>query len=254
MTNSKNPVKVGDKFPTKNCGEVTVISAESSTKITVMFSDGSSKVCSADKVRLGSIKNNYQKSVHGVGFIGEGKFRSYDKGSRKLTAEYHVWSNMLYRCYCPESFSKHPTYVGCSVSDGWLNFQAFAEWYVGQPTYGKGFQLDKDLTVLGNKVYSPDACRLIPKEVNCLLVSRANDRGAYPVGVCLDKRSGSFMAQINLSGTHVHLGTFATPEHAFNAYKIAKEAHVKEVANRHKHELTETIYNNLIAHTISITD
>jgi len=67
---------------------------------------------------------------------------------------YRKWISMLTRCYSKNYQLRHPTYKGCSVSDEWLLFSAFKSWMKKQDWDGK--QLDKDLLISGNKIYSPD--------------------------------------------------------------------------------------------------
>ena len=46
-----------------------------------------------------------------------------------------------------------------------------------------GWELDKDILVKGNKIYSPDTCCFVPKEVNTVFTKRQSKRGDYPIGV-----------------------------------------------------------------------
>lgn len=85
-----------------------------------------------------------------------------------------------------------------------------------------------------------------------MLALRRSERGNYPVGVRL--KDGKLIAQINYMGKKIHLGTFATPEAAFEAYKRAKEKCIQEYAETHKHELQDYVYKALMDYRIDITD
>ena len=50
------------------------------------------------------------------------------------------------------------------------------------------------------------------------------------------------------------LGSFATEIEAFNAYKVAKEAFIKEQANNWKSQIDERAYEALMKYTVEITD
>lgn len=117
-----------------------------------------------------------------------------------------------------------------------------------------GWELDKDILVKGNKLYSRDTCCFIPSEVNNLLTKRDNDRGEWPVGVSFHKSSGKFRAYLSINGKKKFLGLFATPEEAFQAYKAAKEAQIKVVANKWKHLLDERVYLALMSYEVVIND
>lgn len=148
----------------------------------------------------------------------------------KYTKGYTTWRSMLMRCYDPRHHAKQPTYIGCSVSDEWLDYQNFANWYYNNEHSDKGYHLDKDILVDGNKIYSSDTCCFVPKDINNLLTSRGNGRGKYPQGVCFHKAVGKYSAQMGGDVKVKHLGYFKTPDEAYKVYKEAKERHVKNTA------------------------
>ena len=69
---------------------------------------------------------------------------------------YRVWTHMLERCYDVKRQERQPTYKDCSVSTEWLTFSVFKSWMEKQDFEGK--QLDKDLLIEGNKIYSAETC------------------------------------------------------------------------------------------------
>lgn len=219
----------------------------------MMFCDGHTKSATVRNIVNKEVKNEYHPSICGVGYIGVGKFSAYIKG-HVASQEYLIWHGMMRRCYDDEFLKNNLTYLGCSVCESWHNFQNFSEWYVGQKGYSDGWQLDKDLTVLGNKVYSPETCSLIPREVNNLLVNSKAKRGEFPLGVYWDKKKRKFIARISRGNGVEHIGCYTQPEVAFAAYKVIKESYIKEVANKHKDILSDAMYSNLINYTVSITD
>ena len=81
------------------------------------------------------------------------------------TRHYSVWRNILKRCYthykCHQS-----SYEGCSIVPEWLIYSTFKKWF--DANYISDYQLDKDLLVKGNKVYSPETCCFVPQEINKL--------------------------------------------------------------------------------------
>lgn len=98
-----------------------------------------------------------RKPVFGVG-INDVKTKT------KGTKPYLVWKAMLSRCYSDYTQSTNPAYIGCSVCDDWLTFSRFKAWF--DANYKDGTQLDKDILVRGNKVYSPETCCFVPQKVN----------------------------------------------------------------------------------------
>ena len=189
----------------------------------------------------------YHKSVFGVGYRGVGEYRVSTQG--KHTAGYRTWRAILCRAYDTAYQNKQPTYKGCYVCEDWHNFQNFADWYYKQPNNStKGFAIDKDLIVLGNKVYGPKECSLVPQAINNLLTDHRNKRGALPQGV---STSGSkYTAQISINGKIKHLGSHKTIDEAYRSYKSAKEYYVKEQAEKYKGLLHHKVYENLMNYSL----
>lgn len=144
---------------------------------------------------------------------------------------YWKWAAMLNRCYGPKCQIKYPTYVGCTVCDEWKIFSKFKEWH--DQNNRVGMHNDKDILVRGNKIYGPEYCRFIPKQINTLLTDSGASRGSYKQGVCWDKQNQKFRAQISrLDGTEL-IGLYTTEDDAFAAYKTEKEKWIKTLADHY---------------------
>lgn len=50
------------------------------------------------------------------------------------------------------------------------------------------------------------------------------------------------------------MGTFRNEEDAFNAYKLEKEKHIKQLADYYKDTLETNVYNALYNYKVEITD
>ena len=154
------------------------------------------------------------------------------------------------RCYDLKRQEKHPTYKGCIVAEEWHDFQNFAEWF--ENNYKEGFALDKDILIKGNKIYSPNTCCFVAREINNSFVKSDSIRGKYPIGI--SKAKDKFIAHISINGKRVRLGMFDTPEEAFQVYKIAKEKQIKEVAEKYKNQITGQTYKAMYNYKVEITD
>lgn len=190
----------------------------------------------------GKTRNPFKKRVYGHGYIGVGPHRSSVNG--RQTDAYCIWFSMMKRVYSEKNHLKYPSYKGCSVCNEWHNFQVFAEWFYQQPNHDKqGFHLDKDLIILGNRTYSPDACSFVPQEINKVLSDCRVKRGQWPAGVY--KNKGFWKASIRINGSKEYLGIYRTPDEAYNVYKQAKEKYVREQAEKYKDVIHPTVYQNL---------
>lgn len=146
-------------------------------------------------------------------------------GKRKIvwTCPFYVkWRDMLYRCYHASMQTKFPTYVGCSVCEEWLTFSSFKAWMIQQDWEGK--VLDKDILILGNKIYSPDNCVFVNSKVNLFISERVRNRGQWPIGVSWHNRDSKFRARGGsvVTGKDVCIGYFDTPEEAHKAWLAFK--------------------------------
>jgi hypothetical protein len=146
-----------------------------------------------------------------------------------LIKGYFKWRAMLHRCTSKYWLIKYPSYLGCSICESWLTFSNFYSWLELTPDF-QYLDLDKDILIPGNKVYSPDTCCLVTQHINKLLNTNANIRGDYPIGVTYHKGARKYAATINTEGVKRHLGYFKTPEEASDAYLTAKKEHILEVA------------------------
>jgi len=173
----------------------------------------------------------------------------------KLIWEYVLWRGVLQRCFDEKLKQRQPTYNDVTCSKEWLSMTTFIEDVSQMRGYGlKGWELDKDILQKGNKLYSKSTCCFVPAEVNQLLVKSDRIRGEYPVGVDFHKVSGKFRASLAINGKQKHLGYFTTPEEAFFAYKAAKEAQIKVVAQKWQHLLDERVFQALLTYEVTIND
>lgn len=170
------------------------------------------------------------------------------------TKEYQLWADMLKRSYDKKLHQRQPTYLDCETSSEFLVLSKFRDWCQNQIGFNQtNFELDKDLLEKSNKEYHPEKCVFIPREINSSLKTRKKMRGNLPIGVSLSQ-SGSFMAMFNRGGVTRYLGSFSTPEQAFQAYKQAKEAHIKVLANKYKDQIDPRAYDALMQYEVKITD
>ena len=138
----------------------------------IKFQDGTKTIARRSNINCGTVKNlNYPNVCH-RGFIGQGKMRSWV--NRETTPEYVLWHAMLNRCYGEKFLDISPTYRGCKVVERWHNFQNFCkdiETIKGYDDWvdslkGTKYQLDKDIKIEGNKLYSKETCLFVSRLEN----------------------------------------------------------------------------------------
>ncbi len=245
---------VGKVCKSKSSGDFKIVKYNDAKDVEIQFlKTRFETIVQLGNIKSGKVKDPYSQSVYGIGISGTKYLITVDD---VLTKEYMLWQNMLQRCYSDNSKKKHPTYEGCEVSENFKSFEYFYEWCNSQIGFGnQDWQLDKDLLIKGNKVYSEDSCVFLPQEINSLLTKRTASRGEYLIGVCWHNASKAFVAMVRKNkGKSEHLGSFNTEIEAFKAYKQAKESFIKEQANKWKDQIDPRAYEALMNYTVEITD
>lgn len=165
-----------------------------------------------------------KKLIYGVG-INDANYsvHKYEiiEGIRKQTwvcPFYSKWVGMIRRAYSQGEHKRHPSYIGCSTIPEWHYFMTFRAWMETQDWDGK--ELDKDLLVVGNKVYGPNTCVFVDAKVNTFLTECNASRGEWPIGVYFQKDAGKYRAMCSdpKTGKRKSLGYFSNSEEAHKAW------------------------------------
>ena len=196
--------------------------------------------------KTGGIKNPYDKTLFGVGYVGVGEHMT---GFPKvgMTEEYHCWQNMLERCYCEKLKELHPAYYEIStVCEEWHNYQNFASWHKEHRyKINERLHLDKDILFAGNKEYSSSKCLLVPQRLNMMFMNKSNNRG-LPNGIA--KYKSGYLAKYGGK----ELGIFSTVEEAYIEQTKKKKEAIEELANEYKNIIPKEVYDAVMAYEFRI--
>ena len=251
----------GEKNINNFGSEMVIIEYKNAHDIDVYFPeyDWIFKGAKYNAFKRGKIKCPYEKTVYGVGYIGEGEYKVLENG--KHTKCYNTWYHMLRRCYDEKFHERQPTYKDCKVCDEWYNFQNFGEWFDNNyyEIKGEKMHLDKDILVKHNKIYSPDTCIYVPQTINSLFVKRDGKRGESAIGTHHNKND---RYQVNCclinpetgKSKGEYLGCYDTQEKAFEVYKYYKEKNIKEVADYYFGKIPNKLYDTLYNYEVEIDD
>lgn len=225
-----------------------------SQDITVQFVKTKELVeCSYIQFQRRTLKSHFTPSVCGVGIVGKEATRD-ENG--KLLDSFVCWSSMLNRAYSAKFHEKYPTYKGCGIEESWLIYANFKTWYKNNFYEIKELgrtNLDKDVLVKNNKIYSSSNCVFLPQALNKLFTKRDSKRGKYPIGVFLHE-GGKYQASCSIGKGTQYLGYHGTPEKAFTAYKVFKEERIKQIAKSYKTQIPQKLYEAMMNYTVSIDD
>lgn len=243
--------RVGEINYNKYKNKMKIIKYNSIMDIDVLFEDYDyvAKHKQYIAFKNGTLTSPYDRTIYGVGYLGEGLFKK--NINNKATKEYLRWKSMMDRCYN----NKQPTYKGCTVCEEWCNFQKFSKW-LNENYYdiiGERMCLDKDILHKGNKIYEPKSCMFVPNAINILFVRNEEHRNGTPIGVRI--KNNKYEASCNdNNGTHRYLGVYLDAHEAFNAYKEYKEKLIKQVADKYKYRIPETLYQAMYNSEVEIDD
>ena len=252
MAKVGRPIKdrTGETHTTNQGYPIRIIKCIDSHHCTIQFEDGITLDVMTHNVLNGGVENPYHRTIYGVGYRGIGRHKSNEVGGKKITKMYNAWTSMLERCYSEEYHKKFPTYIGCSVDYRWHCFQDFGDWFEEHyhSEYMQKWHLDKDILVNGNKIYSPDNCRLVPRIINMLITNKPRSKSGLPRGVY--KEGDKYSAKIYTNKKSKRIGLYLTIQEASNAYNIVKKEWIIEVAEAWKALIAEDIYLSLINYNV----
>lgn len=239
-------------YPSNRFGDVEILESLNSKKAVIKFiNTGYISEEDWSPIKSGHIRDRSIPTTCGFGYIDiEGA-----SIGKTMTKEYKLWNSMINRCYNENLRYRHHSYVECTVSEKWRYLSNFKEWCNNQIGFNEdGWQLDKDILSKGTKIYSEDTCCFVPQEINCALSGNKKVRGAFPQGVIYNCTKTRYRARIQRGNKWESLGTYDTPEEAFQAYKPVKEAHIKSLAEKWKDQIDIRVYEALMNWTVEITD
>ncbi len=161
----------------------------------------------------------------------------FDGVSSREDPYYSTWNMMRKRCTSISLKDNNPTYEDVTCCEEWKRFSIFAAWMKQQNW--EGMELDKDILVPGNKVYSPETCRFVPSYINVALVLPKTGKSGNPIGVHYEvhPRDSSkqltkpYAARISCReiGRRRRLGRSSDPMLAHKMWQIAKAENIEAV-------------------------
>lgn len=201
-----------------------------------------------DAILKGKIRNPFRKNKYG-GIRGEKEL------SRHYKHEFDIWWGILRRI---NEHDKFPLYKDVEICEEWYIFKNFIEWLKTQSNYkylkenNIRFEVDKDIKINNNKLYSPNSCYVVPNYINSMVESKKSmfKGGKYPIGITVDKRQKNiiYIARVSEYGKKVEVGRSKVLREAMYMYKKEKERYVKERATKayENNHITKECYDSLM--------
>lgn len=186
---------------------------------------------------MGNIKMNVRKPYYGWG-INDADYVTQPQDRSKRCPIFDTWHSMVRRCYSPNSLSRQNQYEEISVDVCWKHFTSFKAWMEKQDW--EGMYLDKDIAVMGNKVYSANTCIFVPGYINTFFASPGNSKkkSNLPLGVNIKHKLSynKYVAQGTVDSVRIHLGGSHTPELAHVIWQKWKLTEIGRVLELYRKE------------------
>lgn len=144
---------------------------------------------------------------------------------------YADWKHMIERCYCSKYQEKSPSYKEAFICEDWKYFSNFIKWVDSQPNRDwQNCDLDKDLLVDGNKIYSTETCMYVDSATNRFIL-RGKRSNETIIGVT--KYKSTFRSSCNnpLQENNHYLGYFSTELEAHLAWQAKKHEYACQLAD-----------------------
>lgn len=229
---------IGKVFENSLGLEFEIIDLKSYYDVSVGFKvSGFTTTARLDHIKRGTVRDRFNRENFGVGYLG-----SMDGvvDHQRLRSK---WGGMLNRCYNHKYHERKPTYRDCSVSEYFQNFTNFYYWANAQVGFDiVGWELDKDILIRGNKIYSEDTCVFVPREINTLIF---NSDGKFS-GVRFDNNSKKWQVRVNKLGVSLSFGYYEDKDTAMKLYAREKENVIREVAEKWRGKIDGRAYDALI--------
>ena len=184
-----------------------------------------------------------QSTVFGVG-VNDSDYitQKFSGGRKNLKLEWTCpiftkWKSMLCRCKYKPYKDNFKTYEDASVADEWLTFSNFKQWIDSFEIEDiQNYELDKDILVSGNKLYSKDTCCLVDKVTNRFILKKTVRKLDLPTGVSPVRKSSKFQARVSnpFTGKDEYLGCFSLAMDAHKAWKNRKHQLACQLADLQK--------------------
>lgn len=180
--------------------------------------------------------NKWKRTVLGIGYLG-----CNDAEATMDNYIYSKWFNMMQRCYDENTHKLKPYYATCTAEIEWHNFSNYREWHKENAMDDRKVDLDKDVLVQGNTVYSSETCTLIPHFTNTIFEGRGTD-----TNITLNHDTGKYDVIMSVLGKKEEVGAFETEEEARQGYIDYKQDYIRDFAETCKGKVPNKTYEAMM--------
>jgi hypothetical protein len=241
---AKGEDRIGETNRNKNGSEMRISEYYNADHLIVRFSDGYTVKNTYSNFKKGLIKNPYDKTIYGVGFIGIENYSLLKNISSRKS--YQIWRDIFYRCYS----NKGDSYKDCYVCEEWKNYSNFENWFLENyyEVNHERVHIDKDLILKGNREYSPKFCLFLPQTINQIFQTHEKRDTNILTGVA-PYGTKKFIGQCSVSlpsRKRLYSQPFDSENEARQWYLKTKREYILFVAEYYKSAIPENVYNIIL--------
>jgi hypothetical protein len=110
--------------------------------------------------------------------------------------------------------------------------------------------LDKDILIPGNTVYSPETCTLVTHFTNTVFETTKG----IASNIVKDKTTGKYETSMFILGKRTKIGSFDTEDDAKQGFLDYKNDYIADFAKSSKGKVPDKTYQAMMKWTVEITD
>lgn len=165
-----------------------------------------------------------------------------DTHNCKSVKSYRLWQSILNRCL-KDKRGNNECYKDCKICEEWLTYSNFKKWF--DEHYVEGWQIDKDLFSLDEKIYSPQTCCFLPNVLNCMFRSRTSARKDLDLPKGVYRVKDKFKSTLYTSNCTIK-HSFISVNDALEMYNKARIEKIHSLAEKYKDKLETRAYLKLL--------
>ena len=233
--------RIGETMVSNSNMIMKIVEYNGCDNIVIEFEDKYRKKSTYGNFKKGEIRHPSSKYVYNIGYLGNEK---------REHLSYDFWHGMMKRCYSKNErdLIKYSSYKDCYVCEEWHNYSNFKKWF-NENYYeikSERMELDKDIIIKNNKIYSPNNCTFVPQRINKLFTKNKANRG--------DSMIGTYKTYNNKFISNFDNKTYNSEYEAFYLYKKAKESHIKQIADKYKDKIPQRLYDAMYRYEVEESD
>jgi transposase-like protein/diadenosine tetraphosphatase ApaH/serine/threonine PP2A family protein phosphatase len=190
-------------------------------------------------------QSKWKRSVFGVGYLG-----CSDADASRSNYIYSKWVNMIQRCYDEGTHKLKPYYAPCTVCEEWHNYSNYREWHYENVMGDRKVDLDKDILISDNTVYSPETCTLVTHFTNTVFETTKG----IASNIVKDNATDKYETSMVILGKRTKIGTFDTEEEARQGFLDYKSDYITDFAKSSKGKVPDKTYEAMMNWVVEITE